>query len=109
MAERRDRLRRTGACYWYFQTGHRASNCAAAKPRCSTGCGGRHHNTPLWKTPGFPSQWQRLAIELQNVTGFIKDGNAIVRSSGYKQAKFCVGPFVACFDVFSLHLFLLHR
>ena len=42
VAERRDRLRRTGDCYWCFQTGHRASDCAAAKPRC-TGCGGRHH------------------------------------------------------------------
>ena len=42
MVERRERLRRTGGCYWCFETGHRAADCAANKPRC-TSCSGRHH------------------------------------------------------------------
>ena len=43
VTERRERLRRTNACFWCLQRGHRAADCVAGRPRC-TGCGGRHHS-----------------------------------------------------------------
>ena len=42
VSERRERLMRTGACFWCLQFRHRAAACPANRPRCER-CSGPHH------------------------------------------------------------------
>ena len=42
VAERREALMRSAACFWCLRPGHRVADCRANKPRCRN-CGSRHN------------------------------------------------------------------